>query len=177
MGFNVFRAMLLGAVMLAMSSPTITGGESDGHVMGVGLVIGLPGTGDASLDPAVIESSIVGVLRRAGLDPWHGQINPGQVAKVLVTAQLPPDAADGQRVPVTVTAIGDATSLAGGILLVTPLRGPDGRVYALGKGRVEAGNQVGGASPSERPDIALRVGSLAEGAVVGIARSRATEFD
>jgi flagellar P-ring protein precursor FlgI len=140
--------------------------EEGSVVIGVGLVIGLPGTGDAAVDETFVETSIVGVLRRAGLDLWRGQIKPGRIAKVMVTAELPADAADGTRVAVGVAAIGDATSLAGGTLLATPLRDEDGRVYTVGQGRVEVGNQVADAELSEQPGIATRVGVLANGALL-----------
>jgi len=69
-------------------------------------------------------------------------------------------------VAVNVTAIGDATSLAGGTLLATPLRSVDGTVYAVSQGQVEIGNQVAGAELSRQPEIAARFGRLAEGAVL-----------
>jgi len=149
----------------AAPSAAVPAQDSD-FVMGVGLVIGLPGTGDAAVDHGFVESSIVGVLRRAGLDLWPGQINPGRIAKVMVTAELPADPADGKRVDLSVTAIGDATSLAGGTLLATPLRDPDGKVYAVGQGQVEVGNQVAGVELSQQPDSTARAGVLAEGAVL-----------
>jgi flagellar P-ring protein precursor FlgI len=146
-------------------------------VIGVGLVIGLAGTGDAAIDHTFVDSSIVGVLKRAGLDLWRGQIESGRIAKVIVTAELPAGPIDGKRVAVSVTAIGDASSLAGGTLLVTPLRDADGKVYAVGQGQVNVGNQVAGAELSEQPEIAARVGVLAEGAVLDSDHSQAVAFD
>jgi flagellar P-ring protein precursor FlgI len=135
-------------------------------IFGVGLVVGLPGTGDALVDHAFVEQSIVGVLRRAGIDPWRGQIEAGRIAKVIVTAELPANTADGARVAVSVIAIGDATSLAGGMLLATPMRDPDGRLFALGQGQVQVGNQIAGAELSPQPEPAARGGMLAEGVVL-----------
>ncbi len=146
-------------------------------VMGVGLVIDLPGTGDAAVDHTFVESSIVGVLKRAGLDLWPGQIKPGRIAKVMVTAELPADAADGKRVVVSVTAIGDATSLAGGMLLATPLRDEDGKIYTVGQGAVEVGNQVADVELSEQPVIAARIGVLADGAILDTNHPSAVAFD
>ena len=156
---------------------TVLPGKENNLVMGVGLVIGLPGTGDAAVDHAFVEKTIVGVLRRAGLDLWNGQIEPGRIAKVIVSAELPADAKDGMRVAVGVTAIGDASSLAGGVLLVTPLRDADGKLYAVGEGRIEVGNQVAGAEVSAQPGIAARVGTLAEGAVLDSDHPQAVAFD
>jgi flagellar P-ring protein precursor FlgI len=176
-----YRLMLLSAGTLAAGGllttpsgaaadePSQSAAPSDQDtnvVIGVGLVIGLPGTGDAAIDHTFVDSSIVGVLKRAGLDLWRGQIEPGRIAKVMVTAELPAEAADGQRVAVRVTAIGDATSLAGGMLLATPLRDEDGKIYTVGQGQVEVGNQVADVELSEQPGIAARVGVLAEGAIL-----------
>jgi flagellar P-ring protein precursor FlgI len=103
------------------------------------LVIGLPGTGDSGIDEELVEKSIVGVLRSAGLDPWRDQITPGRVAKVVVTAEMPTSGNSAEGLAVTITAIGDATSLAGGTLLATPLRDAAGDLYALGQGEIGIG--------------------------------------
>lgn len=150
--------------------------QSANVVIGVGLVIGLAGTGDAAVDHRFVDGSIVGMLKRAGLDLWRGQIEPGRIAKVLVTAELPAGPIDGKRVAVSVTAIGDASSLAGGTLLVTPLKDADGKVYAVGQGQVEIGNQVAGTELSEQPGIA-RAGTLAKGAVLDSDHPQAVALD
>jgi flagellar P-ring protein precursor FlgI len=155
-----------GAAADDAAQSAVTSVQDTKVVMGVGLVIGLPGTGDAAVDQTFVDSSVVGVLKAAGLDLWRGQIKPGRIAKVMVTAELLADAPDGKRVAVSVTAIGNATSLAGGTLLATPLRDEDGKIYTVGQGLVEVSNQVAGVELSEQPEIAARVGMLAEGAVL-----------
>ena len=103
-------------------------------LVGVGLVIGLEGTGDSIVDPAAIDQTIVGVLKRAGLEPWRDQIGPGKVAVVMLSAELPVGTRDGATLDVAIQSIGDASSLAGGTLLVAPLRDSAGVVQAVGQG-------------------------------------------
>jgi len=133
-------------------------------LVGVGVVIGLPGTGDSKLDANAIDASIIGVLRRAGLDPWRDQIKPGRVAIVMLSAQLPQDAADGTKVAVSVSAIGDARSIAGGTLLVAPLRDGDGAVHAVGQGLIAADGALPAAVVASA--TGARTGELAQGAVI-----------
>jgi flagellar P-ring protein FlgI len=144
-------AFLFGAGMLsaglafpaaAQDTAVVAAGNRTEIVMGVGLVIGLPGTGDSEVDKGLVDSSIVGVLKRAGLDMWHGQIEPGRVAKVVVTAQLPADPSDGARLVASVSAVGNAASLAGGTLLATPLRDQNGKLYAIGQGSIGPDGQL-----------------------------------
>jgi flagellar P-ring protein precursor FlgI len=134
-------------------------------LVGVGVVIGLPGTGDSTLDANALDSSIVGVLKRAGLEPWRDQIKPGRVAVVMLSAQLPDGAHDGAKIAVSVSAIGDARSIAGGTLLVAPLRDADGTVHAIGQGLIAAD----GAPPAAvvaASSTTMRTGELAQGAVL-----------
>lgn len=121
-------------------------------LVGVGLVIGLQGTGDSAVDPAVIDASIVGVLRRAGLEPWRDQIAPGKVAVVMLSTEMPTGARDGTALDVTLQPIGDASSLAGGTLLVAPLRDAAGAVHAVGQGSLATGDArlAGGAVVQHR---------------------------
>jgi flagellar P-ring protein precursor FlgI len=170
-------ATIMASLLLAVSTlsaraePTDQVAAADSNVLvGVGLVIGLPGTGDSSIDQSVVDASIVGVLKRAGLEPWRGQIRPGHVAVVMVSAELPQGSGDGTKVDVSISAIGDARSIAGGTLLVAPLRDPDGIVHATGQGLIarEASTavtiQVGAAG--------LRQAQIAEGAVIGRPKPR-----
>ncbi len=138
------------------------GGEQE-MLVGVGVVIGLPGTGDSAIDANAIEASIVGVLKRAGLEPWRDQIRPGRIAVVLLSAELPDSADDGTKIAVSVSAIGDARSIAGGILLVAPLRDADGSVHAIGQGLIAAD---GAPTVAAAPDAGMRTGELAQGAVI-----------
>jgi len=134
-------------------------------LVGVGVVIGLPGTGDSRIDANAIDSSIVGILKRAGLEPWRGQIKPGRIAVVMLSAQLPDDAHDGTRIAVSISAIGDARSIAGGTLLAAPLRDSDGAVHAIGQGLIAA-DGVPSAAVIAASDAGMRSGALAQGAIL-----------
>lgn len=135
-------------------------------LVGVGLVIGLPGTGDSIIDPELVEASIVGVLRRAGFQPWRNQIKPGRVAAVMLSAELPGGSGEGSKFDVNVAAIGDARSIAGGTLLVAPLRDADGVVHATGRGFLIA---IDAPSPGSARAGAgdPRAAVIADGAVAG----------
>lgn len=142
-GGSLSRAALLGCAALLGSAQwaaaedltqTASTSAAGEPLVGVGLVIGLPGTGDSVVDPAVVETSIVGILKRAGLEPWRGQIGPGKVAVVMLSAEMPGEIRDGETLDVTVQPIGNASSLAGGTLLVAPLRDAEGVVHAVGQG-------------------------------------------
>ena len=138
------------------------GGEQD-MLVGVGVVIGLPGTGDSAIDANAIEASIIGVLKRAGLEPWRGQIKPGRVAVVMLSAELPGGAHNSAKIAVSVSAIGDARSIAGGTLLVAPLRDAGGTVHAVGQGPIAAD---GTPTAAAAPDTGMRTGELTQGAVI-----------
>jgi flagellar P-ring protein FlgI len=146
--------------------PQLATAVEQGMLVGVGVVIGLPGTGDSAIDANAIDSSIVGVLKRAGLEPWRDQIKPGRIAVVMLSAQLPDGARDGTQIAVSVSAIGDARSIAGGTLLVTPLRDADGTVHAIGQGLIAADGAPTAAVLAAAADAGMRTGELARGAVV-----------
>jgi flagellar P-ring protein precursor FlgI len=129
-------------------------------------VIGLPGTDDSAIDANAIDSSIVGVLKRAGLEPWRDQIKPGRVAMVMLSAQLPDGAREGTQIAVSVSAIGDARSIAGGTLLVAPLRDADGTVHAIGQGPIAADGAPTASVLAAAAGAAMRTGELTQGAVV-----------
>jgi len=169
-------AALVGALTLSALAPLARADDSappqlataveQGMLVGVGVVIGLPGTGDSAIDANAIDSSIVGVLKRAGLEPWRDQIKPGRIAVVMLSAQLPDGARDGTQIAVSVSAIGDARSIAGGSLLVTPLRDADGTVHAIGQGLIAADGAPTAAVLAAATDAGMRTGELARGAVV-----------
>jgi flagellar P-ring protein precursor FlgI len=141
---------------------------ADEHLLfGVGLVIGLPGTGDSAVDEEAIEASIVGVLRRAGLEPWRDQIGPGRMAVVMVSAELPEGSGDGAKIDIRVSAVGDARSIAGGTLLVAPLRDADGVVHATGQGAIGISMLSAGIVQDVGSGAGLREAEIAKGAVVG----------
>lgn len=135
-------------------------------LVGVGVVIGLPGTGDSAIDANAVASSIVGILKRAGLEPWLGQIKPGRIAVVMLSAQLPDGASDGTKIAVSVSAIGDARSIAGGTLLVAPLRDADGIVHAVGQGLITAGGAPTASVVAVAADVSMRSGELTQGAII-----------
>lgn len=113
-------------------------GWRENALIGTGLVTGLSGSGDSSRS-TVTRQALRNVLSRLGTNVADEQINSRNVAVVVVTAVLPPSANVGDRISATVSSIGDARSLAGGTLLMTPLMGPNERVYALAQGQVVAG--------------------------------------
>lgn len=113
-------------------------GWRDNALIGYGLVTGLPGSGDTRRN-SVTRQTLKNVLLRLGTTVSDEQINSRNVAVVIVTATLPASANVGDRLTITVSSIGDARSLTGGTLLMTPLLGPDQRTYALAQGPVLAG--------------------------------------
>jgi flagellar P-ring protein precursor FlgI len=108
----------------------------ENQLIGYGLVVGLNGSGDTLNNIPFTKQSIQAMLERMGVNIRGAQIRTGNVAAVMVTANLPPFATQGTRIDVTVSSLGDAKSLMGGTLLVTPLLGADGNVYAVGQGSV-----------------------------------------
>lgn len=113
-------------------------GWRDNALIGYGLVTGLAGSGDTRRN-AVTRQALRNVLSRLGTSVSDEQISSRNVAVVIVTARLPASANVGDRIDATVASIGDARSLAGGTLLMTPLLGPDQRPYALAQGPLVAG--------------------------------------
>lgn len=113
-------------------------GVRDNSVIGYGLVVGLSGTGDSRRSLTTVQS-VSNMLQEFGLQVPPSGINSRNVAAVLVTAKVPGFMNIGDRVDVNVSSIGDATSLAGGTLLMTPMRGPDREVYAMAQGALSIG--------------------------------------
>jgi flagellar P-ring protein precursor FlgI len=114
-------------------------GVRDNLLVGYGLVVGLDGTGDSLRNSAFTEESLKAMLERLGVSTRGLNLQTKNVAAVMVTATLPPFARQGSRVDVAVSALGDAKSLRGGILLVTPLYGADGEIYAVSQGPLTVG--------------------------------------
>lgn len=114
-------------------------GVRENMLIGYGLVVGLKGTGDSLTNSPFTEQSLKGMLERMGVNTRDANLKTKNVAAVMVTATLPPFAAQGARVDVTVSAMGDAKNLMGGTLLVTPLMGADGEVYAVAQGQLAVG--------------------------------------
>ena len=113
-------------------------GWRDNALIGYGIVTGLAGSGDSPRS-VVTRQALSNVLSRLGANVPGDQLQSRNVAAVMVTATLPPSANVGDRIDVTVTSIGDARSLVGGILLMTPLLGPDQKNYALAQGALVVG--------------------------------------
>jgi flagellar P-ring protein FlgI len=109
-------------------------GVRDNLLVGYGLVVGLNGTGDSLRNAAFTEESLKAMLERLGVSTRGLDLTTKNVAAVMVTATLPPFARQGSRVDVAVSTLGDAKSLRGGVLLVTPLYGADGEIYAVSQG-------------------------------------------
>lgn len=111
-------------------------GVRENYLIGYGLVVGLNGTGDSISSMAFTEESLIGMLERLGVNTRDGKIKTKNVAAVMVTGSLPAFARQGTRIDVSISALGDAKSLQGGTLLVTPMLGADGEVYAIAQGQV-----------------------------------------
>ncbi|RZD16187.1 MAG: flagellar basal body P-ring protein FlgI [Candidatus Acididesulfobacter guangdongensis] len=117
-------------------------GAMSNPLVGYGIVVGLDGTGD-QWGVNVTQQSIVTMLSKLGVNTDESSLYEiRDSAAVMVTAELPPFAVPGQKINVTVASIGNATSLQGGVLLMTPLKGPNGKVYALGQGSISVGGNV-----------------------------------
>ncbi|MGI1662071.1 flagellar basal body P-ring protein FlgI [Palleronia sp. KMU-117] len=114
-------------------------GVRGNDLVGYGLVVGLNGTGDGLRNSPFTEEIMSNILERLGVNVAGEDFRPRNVAAVLVTATLPPFSRAGSRVDVTVSAIGDAGSLLGGTLIMTPLNAADGEIYAVAQGTVVAG--------------------------------------
>ncbi|NPD17769.1 flagellar basal body P-ring protein FlgI [Xinfangfangia sp. D13-10-4-6] len=114
-------------------------GVRGNDLVGYGLVVGLNGTGDGLRNSPFTEEIMANLLERLGVNVVGEASRPRNVAAVFVTATLPPFSRAGSRIDVTVSAIGDAKSLLGGTLVMTPLNGADGQIYAVAQGTVIAG--------------------------------------
>lgn len=114
-------------------------GVRENLLVGYGLVVGLNGSGDTLTNSAFTKHSLVGMLERLGINTRNDTLKTANVAAVMVTSTLPPFARQGTRIDVTVSALGDAKSLLGGTLLVTPMVGADGEVYSVAQGQLAVG--------------------------------------
>lgn len=147
-------------------------GVRGNHLVGFGIVVGLQGTGDQK--SAFTNQSIANLMERLGLRVDVKEISKlGNTAAVIATAELPPFARPGSKIDVTLSSVGDASTLQGGTLLMTPLRGADGKVYAVSQGPISLGGFViqgdGDSTQKNHPTVAR----IAKGATV----ERAIPFD
>ncbi len=141
-------------------------GVRENQLVGYGLVVGLNNTGDTLKTGHFTKQSLQAMLNRMGVKPTDSGLDSKNVAAVMVTAVLPPFARQGSRIDITVSALGDSSSLLGGTLLVTPLLGADGEVYAVGQGQLA----VGGFSAQGNAEAVTKgvptSGRIANGAIV-----------
>src|ERR1700743_2980118 len=141
-------------------------GVRDNMLVGYGLVGGLNGSGDSLKNAPFTQQSIQTMLERMGVNTRGEQMQTKNTAAVMVTANLPAFSAQGQRIDVSVSALGDAKSLQGGTLLVTPLFGADGEIYSLAQGPVSiSGFVASGAAASVTRGVPT-AGRIANGAIV-----------
>ncbi len=143
-------------------------GVRENKLVGYGLVVGLNGTGDSLRNAPFTQQSLQSMLERLGVNTRNTtNIDTKDVAAVMVTASLPAFSASGSQIDVTVSAMGDSKSLLGGTLLVTPLLGADGEVYAVAQGTVQTGAiSASGASGSSITRGVPTSGRIASGASV-----------
>ncbi|MDI6687668.1 MAG: flagellar basal body P-ring protein FlgI [Desulfobacterales bacterium] len=145
------------------------GGIRDNQLIGYGLVVGLAGTGD-DIENGFTKETLANMLSRQGLgmkEESRNDLSSDNVASVMISAELPPFSKVGSRIDVVVSSIGDANSLRGGTLLMTPLRGADGKVYAVAQGSVSTGGfSAGGGSGSSISKNHPTVGRITNGAFV-----------
>src|SRR6201996_8834759 len=143
-------------------------GVRENKLVGYGLVVGLAGTGDSLRNAPMTLQSMESMLERLGVNPRAAaNFDTKNVAAVMVTASLPAFTAAGNEIDVSVSAMGDAKSLQGGTLLVTPLLGADGEAYAVAQGTVQTGSiSASGASGSSVSKGVPTAGRIAAGATV-----------
>jgi flagellar P-ring protein precursor FlgI len=146
---------------------TLVEGGRDNQLVGYGLVVGLAGKGDSKLSYTV--QSIANSLQRFGINVPPNTIKSDNVAAVMVTADIPAFAKPGSRIDVTISSIGDAETIQGGVLLQTPLLGADEMVYAVAQGAIAVGGFLGGESGAGGATVQKNhptVGAIAGGAIV-----------
>lgn len=172
------RGVLLTALLLAMTSVPALAVERIGEIadflgvrsnslIGYGLVVGLDGSGDQTMQAPFTGQSLTNMLSQLGVTiPPGSNMQLRNIAAVAVTAKLPPFARPGQPIDVNVSSIGNARSLRGGTLLMTPLKGVDGQVYAIGQGNIHVGGAGAEASGSSVQVNQLSGGRIPGGAIV-----------
>ncbi len=177
-GGLLLLAMLLALFLVggAMAAPMVKvkdladiEGVRENNLVGYGLVVGLAGTGDSPNAIPFTRQSLANMLERLGVNAKDvlDKIKTKNVAAVMVTAKLPSLARQGTRIDVTVSSLGDSKSLEGGLLLATPLSGPDGQTYAVAQGAMVVGGfQATGKDGSSVSKNHTTVARIAEGATV-----------
>ncbi|MDP3173679.1 MAG: flagellar basal body P-ring protein FlgI [Phenylobacterium sp.] len=175
MPLRLFAAVLLAGALCAQPASAKSRikdivefeGVRENMLVGYGIVAGLNGTGDSLRNAPFTKQSLEAMLERLGVNTRDANLNTKNVAAVMVTARLPAFAATGAQIDTSVSAMGDAKSLLGGTLLVTPLLGADGQAYAVAQGTVQTGSvSAGGASGSSVSKGVPTAGRIASGALV-----------
>ncbi|MGF1641370.1 MAG: flagellar basal body P-ring protein FlgI [Rhodospirillales bacterium] len=175
-GRTVAAAIVAAALTAAATDPAAAAsrikdivsfeGVRENQLVGYGLVVGLNNTGDTLKEGGFTKQSLQAMLNRLGVKPTSEGLTSKNVAAVMVTAELPAFARQGSRIDVQVSALGDADNLQGGTLLVTPLLGADGEVYAVAQGQVGiAGFAAKGAAETVTRGVPTN-GRIANGAIV-----------
>lgn len=142
-------------------------GVRSNQLIGYGLVVGLDGSGDQTTQTPFTVQSIINMLSNMGVSlPPGTNLQLKNVAAVMVTTNLPPFARSGQQIDVTISSMGNAKSLRGGTLVMTPLKGADGQVYAMAQGNVVVSGAGASAGGSKTTVNHLSVGRIAGGATV-----------
>ena len=142
-------------------------GARDNQLNGYGLVVGLAGTGDSKIDSTL--QTIANALKNYGVNVPMDDIKSGNVAAVMITADIPPFVKPGNRIDVTVSSIGDSKTLQGGVLLQVPLQGADKTVYAVAQGPIAVGGFLGGQGGPGGATVQKNfptVGTIPNGAIV-----------
>jgi len=166
LGLLVVAAMLPGgAHAMRIKDIATIEGVRENQLVGYGLVVGLNGTGDSAGTQFTIQS-LVNMLERLGVTVNRNQVKVNNVAAVIVTAELPPFARAGSTIDVQVSSMGDAKSLAGGTLLMTPLTAPDGQVYAVAQGPLLVGSLAFGGKAAKVQSNHPTAGRIPGGALI-----------
>ncbi|MDF3155092.1 flagellar basal body P-ring protein FlgI [Mesorhizobium sp. XAP10] len=147
----------------------------DNQLVGYGLVIGLAGSGDSLRNSPFTEQSIRAMLENLGIATEGGSARAKNVAAVIVTANMPPYVQSGARIDIDVSSMGDATSLSGGTLIMTPLKAADGEIYAVGQGSVIVSGFTAQGQAEQLTQGVPTAGRVPNGAIVE--RAVQAEFD
>jgi flagellar P-ring protein FlgI len=140
-------------------------GVRDNMLVGYGLVVGLNRTGDSQQTYFTVQT-LANAMQKMGVLISPGQVEVKNVAAVFITASLPPFARPGSRLDVTVSSVGDAKSLSGGVLLMSSLHGPDGQVYAEAQGPLIMGGYTAGSGTNGKEVNSVTVGAVPNGGIV-----------
>jgi flagellar P-ring protein precursor FlgI len=167
----IFTLLLWGVVLLVSADASRIKelaqleGVRANQLVGYGLVVGLNGTGDSAGTQFTIQS-LVNMMERLGVTVDPAKVQVANVAAVVVTAELPPFARAGSAIDVTVSSVGDAQNLAGGTLLMTPLKAADGKIYAVAQGPLVVGSLAFGGKAAKVQKNHPTAGRIPDGALV-----------